>query len=504
MGLQTTAVAVPGTRSSSSGWPVSRGYAWIVFALSFGLLLSDYMSRQVLNAVFPMLKDEWLLTDARLGSLSGVVALMVGVLAFPLSLVADRWGRVKSLLFAAVTWSLATLGCALAANYDQMFLARLLVGVGEAAYGSVGIAVVLSVFPIVLRATLSGAFIAGGAFGSVLGVSIGGAVAQQFGWRWAFGAMGLFGLVLAAVYGVVVTEKRLRPRAEADTADDADGAGTPAAEAAAPRAALRALLPRLFSSVSVISAYVGSGLQLFIAGSLISWLPSFFNRYYDLPTAKAGAAAGVFVLIIGIGMVLGGMASDRISKVVPIRKWDVALTCSLGSLLLLMTAFRLPTGPLQLITLAAGALLTAGSAGPAAAMVANLTPVAISATAFATLTLANSLLGLAPGPAVTGALADRTGLLGALRIVPLVALAAAVAFLIGRRRYDRDLLRITGLARATAPTDAEPGPTGTETADTEPADAEPADQEAPAAEAAAETATDLDRTAGQKEAETTA
>ncbi|MER5598367.1 MFS transporter [Streptomyces sp. NPDC002265] len=456
MGLQTTAVAVPGTSSSSSGWPVSRGYAWIVFALSFGLLLSDYMSRQVLNAVFPMLKDEWLLTDARLGSLSGIVALMVGVLAFPLSLVADRWGRVKSLLFAAVTWSLATLGCALAANYDQMFLARLFVGVGEAAYGSVGIAVVLSVFPIVLRATLSGAFIAGGAFGSVLGVSIGGTVAQQFGWRWAFGAMGLFGLVLAAVYGVVVTEKRLRPRAAADPDGDPDDAGTPAAaEATAPRAALRALLPRLFSSVSVISAYVGSGLQLFTAGALISWLPSFFNRYYDLPTAKAGSAAGVFILVIGVGMVLGGMASDRISKLVPIRKWDVALTCSLGSLLLLMTAFRLPTGPLQLIALAAGALLTAGSAGPAAAMVANLTPVAISATAFATLTLANSLLGLAPGPAITGAIADRTGLLGALRIVPLVALAAAVAFLIGRRWYDRDLLRITGLAEAAPAKEAE-------------------------------------------------
>ncbi|MPY35516.1 MFS transporter [Streptomyces adustus] len=454
MGLQTTAVAVPGTSSSSSGWPVSRGYAWIVFALSFGLLLSDYMSRQVLNAVFPMLKDDWLLSDARLGSLSGVVALMVGLLTFPLSLVADRWGRVRSLLFAAVTWSLATLGCALAANYGQMFTARLIVGVGEAAYGSVGIAVVLSVFPIAMRATLSGAFIAGGAFGSVLGVSIGGAVADQFGWRWAFGAMGLFGLLLAAVYGIVVTEKRLRPRADTDADTDTDTAETAdAAEdtEAAPPARLRALLPRLFSSVSVISAYVGSGLQLFTAGSLISWLPSYFNRYYDLPTAKAGAAAGVFILLIGVGMVLGGIASDRISRTAPIRKWGVAIGCSLGSLVLLLAAFHLPTGPLQLALLAAGALLTAGSAGPAAAMVANLTPVAISATAFATLTLANSLLGLAPGPSVTGALADRMGLLGALRIVPFVALAATVAFLIGRRWYDRDLLRITGIAPVAEP-----------------------------------------------------
>ncbi|MET7981988.1 MULTISPECIES: MFS transporter [unclassified Streptomyces] len=446
MELHTTAGPVPETdTTASSGWPVSRRYAWVVFALSFGLLLSDYMSRQVLNAVFPMLKSEWLLSDARLGTLSSVVALMVGLLTFPMSLMADRWGRVRSLLLAAALWSVATLGCAVSASYGQMFVGRLFVGIGEAAYGSVGIAVVLSIFPIGLRATLSGAFIAGGAFGSVLGVSIGGAVAQHLGWRWAFGIMGVFGLVLAAVYGLVVTEKKLVPEAASTDADPDPG----------PRDRLRALLPRLFSSVSVISAYVGSGLQLFIAASLMAWLPSYFNRYYDMPTAKAGATAGIFILVIGIGMIGGGIASDRISRAFPIRKWAVAIACSLGSLALLMTAFRLPTGALQLAVLAAGALLSAGTAGPATAMVANLTPTSISATAFATLTLANSLLGLAPGPAVTGALADHMGLLGALRIIPLTALAATVAFLIGRHFYERDLRRPTsGPAPAAEPEDA--------------------------------------------------
>ncbi|MFE1311428.1 MFS transporter [Streptomyces sp. NPDC058755] len=409
-----------------------RRYAWAVFALSFGLLLSDYMSRQVLNAVFPMLKAEWLLSDASLGSLSGIVALAVGVLTFPMSLMADRWGRVRSLLVAATMWSLATLGCAVSANYGEMFVGRLFVGIGEAAYGSVGIAVVLSIFPVALRATLSGAFVAGGAFGSVLGVAVGGAVAQAAGWRWAFAAMGVFGLVLAAVYGAVVKESRLAPR----------GRPTGGEHGASARGHLRAHLPRLFSSVSVISAYVGSGLQLFIAGALLSWLPSFFNRYYDMAPAKAGGVAGGFAMIIGIGMILGGIASDRISSTTPIRKWAVAAGCSLGSLLLLTLAFQLPTGPAQLLALAAGSLLSAGSAGPAAAMVANLTPAAVAATAFATLTLANSLLGLAPGPAVTGALADRLGLLGALRIVPLVAVAATAAFLVGRHWYERDLLRL--------------------------------------------------------------
>ncbi|GAA3545042.1 MFS transporter [Streptomyces osmaniensis] len=445
MAFHTTEQSLPET-ASSSVWPVSRRYAWVVFALSFGLLLSDYMSRQVLNAVFPMLKAEWSLSDAELGSLSGVVALTVGVLAFPLSLLADRWGRVRSLVLAATVWSLATLGCAVSAGYGEMMLGRLFVGIGEAAYGSVGIAVVLSVFPAVLRATLSGAFIAGGAFGSVLGVSIGGAVADAFGWRWAFGVMGVFGLVLAACYGAVVTEKRLRPRAETaeDTVTDGVRHKAPSTdEVTAPRSQLRALLPRLFSSVSVIGAYVGSGLQLFIAGALIAWLPSYFDRYYHLPTAQAGATAGVFALIIGLGMIGGGVVSDRISKTRPLRKWSVAIACSLGSLVLLLTAFHLPAGSLQIMALAAGALLAAGTAGPAAAMVANLTPAAIAATAFATLTLANSLLGLAPGPAVTGLLADRTSLLDALQVVPLIALGATAAFVIGRHHYERDLCRFT-------------------------------------------------------------
>ncbi|MEU9860593.1 MFS transporter [Streptomyces sp. NPDC047971] len=411
---------------------MSRSYAWVVFTLSFGLLLSDYMSRQVLNAVFPMLKADWLLSDARLGSLSGVVALMVGLLTFPLSLLADRWGRVRSLVIAAAMWSLATLGCAVAASYGQMFTGRLLVGIGEAAYGSVGIAVVLSVFPPALRATLSGAFIAGGAFGSVLGISLGGAVAEAYGWRWAFGVMGVLGLVLAGVYAVVVTEKRLAPRTEA-AEDGAAGTGE----------RLRVLLPRLFSSVSVVSAYIGSGLQLFVAGALIAWLPSYFDRYYGMPTAKAGATAGLFALVIGVGMIAGGFASDRFSRRDPILTWSVAICCSVGSLVLLTAAFRLPAGPAQLLVLALGALLCAGTAGPGAAMVANLTPAAIAATAFATLTLAQSLLGLAPGPAVTGMLADRFGLLGALRLVPLVALAATAAFLVGRRWYARDLRRLT-------------------------------------------------------------
>ena len=167
------------------------------------------MSRQVLSAVFPFLKLEWALTDTQLGGLVSVVSLTVAVLAVPLSLLGDRWGRVKSIVLMASIWSLATLGSAIAANYEQLMLARVFIGVGEAAYGSVGLAVVLAVFPVYRRASLTGAFLAGGSFGSVLGVALGGALAVQFGWRWSFAAMAIVGLVLVVLYRLFISDKKL-------------------------------------------------------------------------------------------------------------------------------------------------------------------------------------------------------------------------------------------------------------------------------------------------------
>jgi MFS family permease len=344
---------------------------------------------------------------------------------------------VRSLILMAGLWSLATLGCAFATSYGEMLIARAFVGLGEAAYGSVGIALILSIFPLHMRSTLTGAFMAGGAFGSVLGMALGGFVAVHFGWRASFGAMACFGIVLVAAYRLVVSEKRLVAR-------HADGS---AAESN-PRdviTSFRALVAGLFSTISVVCAYVGSGLQLFIMGAVIAWMPSFLNRYYALPADKAAAGAAVFVLLGGIGMVACGIVTDRVCRTTPSRKWMTAIAYCLISFTLLSIGFRLDAGALQLVLLGAGILVVAGTSGPAGAMVANLTPASIHASAFATLTLANNLLGLAPGPLVTGFIADRVGLLGALQVIPLVSLAATVAFAIGRSRYARDLRRIDAL-----------------------------------------------------------
>lgn len=401
-------------------------YGWIVFALSFGLLISDYMARQVLNAVFPLLKAEWALSDTELGWLSGVVALMVGLLTLPLSLAADRWGRVRSLALMAALWSLATLFCAAAASYEQMLFGRIMVGVGEAAYGSVGIAVVISVFPQRLRATLSAAFMAGGLFGQVLGVAIGGEIAASHGWRTAFAVIGIGGLALAILYPIVVREKRIAAIAG------------PAAAPARSRAPLRAL----FANRSVRLAYLASGTQLFAAGALPAWLPSYFNRYYAMPVDAAGRMAAIFLLICGCGMVLCGIASDRAAQGRSDRKILLAAGYGFGSAVALTLALMLPPGLPQLLLLGIAMFLVAGTTGPAGAMVANLTPAALHGSAFATLTLAHNLLGLAPGPILTGRIADATGLLDALRILPAAAVIAALLFLAARRSYLADLDRV--------------------------------------------------------------
>lgn len=403
---------------------VPRAYAWVIFALTFGLLISDYMSRQVLNAVFPLLKSEWLLSDYQLGLLSSIVALMVGLLTFPLSLLADRWGRVKSLAIMATLWSVATLGCALAQDYNQMFLSRFFVGVGEAAYGSVGIAVVLSVFPKHLRATLSGAFMAGGMFGSVLGVGLGGVLATHFGWRGAFAGMALFGLTLAFIYPLIVREKRISPPRT-----------TPQRSPNANKQQLRTL----FNSRSVLCAYLGSGLQFFVAGSMMVWMPSYLNRYYDMGTDKAGAFAAIVLLCCGVGMILCGILSDRLFVGSPSRKISLAIAYCVGSCSILSLAFSVPAGPLQLGLICFGMLFAAGTSGPASAMVANLTHPSVHATAFATLTLANNLLGLAPGPFITGQISDHIGLQASFQLVPLISLVAAAVFFYARHTYLRDM-----------------------------------------------------------------
>src|SRR6201989_1780600 len=164
----------------------ARRYAWTVFGILFALMVMDYVDRQVVVSMFPHLKGQWNLSDGKLGALVSIVSITVAIGTLPLSLVADRWSRVKSIFLMALVWSLATIACAFAQSYGQLLAARSVVGLGEAAYGTVGAALLDTLFPPRMRSTVLGAFFAAGMFGSVLGVMLGGFIAERWGWQAGF------------------------------------------------------------------------------------------------------------------------------------------------------------------------------------------------------------------------------------------------------------------------------------------------------------------------------
>ncbi|MET4610393.1 MFS family permease [Rhodococcus sp. PvR044] len=424
---------VPGAGNRSTIYP------WVVFALILGLMMSDYMSRQVLSSVFPVLKAEWHLSDSQLAGLTSVVALTVGVLALPISLLADRWGRVRSVVVMAGMWSAATILCAAAGNYAQLFGARFLIGFGEAAYASVGMAVILGVFSPRLHASLSGSVIGAGFLGSVVGVALGGILADRLGWRGAFLIMAAFGLCLVILFRILVNEQRL-----ARHAADQQIPGTRAPGNG------RAPISSLFTNASLTCAYVGAGMQFFVAGVLLAWLPSYFNRYHDMAAADAGLAASVFVLLIGAGTVLCGIAADRIGRRRPERRWSAAIAYGAISMVCLMIGFQLDNGPAQLTLIGIGAFFCSGFTGATTAVVASLSHPSIQASAFGVGTLANNVFGLALGPLVVGMMSDRLGLLGALQWVPLASVLSIVVLVLGVRLYPAGLRKLASVALKTS------------------------------------------------------
>lgn len=137
---------------------MTRRYAWGVFAMAFALMMSDYLSRQLIVSLFPHLKQEWGLSDAQLGGLVSVASVTIALGTFPIALLADRWSRGKSIALMGSIWSLATLSAAFTHNYGQLFAARAAVGLGEAGYAPAG-ALLSRRFPERLRATVFGALL---------------------------------------------------------------------------------------------------------------------------------------------------------------------------------------------------------------------------------------------------------------------------------------------------------------------------------------------------------
>ena len=418
--------AAPAQETSGS---VPRAYAFYVFFLCFTLMLLDYMARQVVAAMFPVLKGLWRLSDARLGALVSVVSLAVGVLSVPLAVVADRHSRVKAIAIMAIVWSAATAAGALARSYEQLLVTRFFVGAGEAAYGAAAASLLASVFPGRHHGAAIGSFMSAALFGSVLGVVVGGAMGSRFGWQSGLWLVGLPGLVLAALFFFL--------------REPGVAASVPTTRGGARRVGFRQGVGEMFRSRSILAAYVANGVLVFVTGTMTAWLPTFFHRVHGLSLERASMRAALAILAAGAGSALCGFLVDRLALRDRRALFFGSAVIAAGTAILLGVAFRLPAGPLQYGFILLGSLGLAGTQGPMMSVIASLVHPGVRSTALAILAVVQNVVGLAAGSLITGILSDRLGIAGALAFVPLMACVSTAAYLVGARSYRRELQSVT-------------------------------------------------------------
>ncbi len=409
---------------------VSRPRAWFAFAMTFALMLFDYIDRQVIVSLFPHLKEAWSLSDKQLGALVSIISIVVALGGLPVALLADRISRVKSVAVMAAVWSVATISCMFTRNYSQLFAARALVGVGESGYGSVGAALIASLFPKRMRSMLLGAFFAAGSIGAVLGVMLGGVIAQRWGWQAAFGVVGFPGLALALLYLLVPDYKTVGLTSRVNKAKES------------PWNFIRHVASALSDSRTVWWTCVGAAFQLIVVSTVWAWLPSYFNRFHGAAPDIAAKQAALIVLCGALGAFVWGLVVDRAAARRPRNKPLVVAFLCVATLLVFVAAFTvaMPASQ-QFLLIAFGGFLMTCTVGPAAGIVLDVVHPGVRSTGAALLSLFQNMFGLAVGPFVGGAISDALGLQTALAVMPAFGLVATTCFLLAARQYESDLHR---------------------------------------------------------------
>lgn len=408
---------------SEHGYLVPKPQAWFAFTLSFLLMMFDFVDRQIVVSMFPYLKAEWSLSDRELGALISIVSVTIALGTLPLSLLVDGWSRVKGVAMMATVWSLATIACGFAGSYRALLVARGFIGLGEAGYGPAAGAILSSVFPTRMRATIIGGFLAAASFGSVLGVVLGGIISAHWGWKAAFGVVGFPGLILATLY-LFVCDYR-----------------APELAAAAPTKLhkARTIVFELFRARSGVAAYFAGALQLITTSTILAWLPSFFNRVYGVQPDRAGIWAAGIIICATAGVVFWSIVADRLAQRDVRWRMLTSAGCCLATLAVFATAFgALTAGPLQIGVIALGAFLMGSTTGPVPAVAIDVVHPALRSTAGSMVAIVQNLFGLGIGPLITGALSDKLGLQTAMAIVPLSCALAAIVLVIGSRFYPHD------------------------------------------------------------------
>jgi MFS transporter, Spinster family, sphingosine-1-phosphate transporter len=410
-------------------WLVSKGYAWFVFAMLYVLYLFDFIDRQVISSLFPYLKKEWALSDAQLGMLVSIVNISISVVVFPVSLLIDRWSRKKSLAIMGIFWSLSTVACAFTRNFGQLFISRMFIGTGEGGYGSAAAPLCTAFFPEKRRATVLGLLNSGAFIGGIIGVLVGGYIAVNWGWRYAFGIVGLPGFLISIGFFFIRDYKTVA----LEKTDQTSKKKT--------KMTRKEIVREFSGRPSLIFTYFGTAAALIFTGTILNWAPTFFNRVYGLPMDKAGIRAAGLMVVTAIGMMLGGYVVDKWKA-----KWSKAALIgpALFCLFTVVTnvyGFSIQKGPLQFLLILLGSLTVGAIMGPIYSVIQTVVHPGLRGIAASINVLVINILGLAVGPILTGMLSDKFEIQKAMAIMALIPLVAVVLFFLGSFFYDRDVAK---------------------------------------------------------------
>lgn len=276
--------------------PAVRNYALGVLVVVYTF---NFIDRQILSILLEPIKQDLGLSDSALGMLTGFAfALFYATLGIPIARFADRSNRRNLIAWALAIWSAMTAVSGLAQNFWHLLLARIGVGVGEAGCSPPAHSMLADYFPTENRATALGIYSLGIPFGILFGFIAGGWLNEFFGWRVAFFIVGVPGLLLAILVRFTLREPP-RGMAEGRVADEE-------------QPTIMETFRFLWSKRSFRHMAVGGGLTAFVGYGVITWVPSFLIRSYDMNTGDVGTYLGLILGIPGgIGIALGGYLADR-------------------------------------------------------------------------------------------------------------------------------------------------------------------------------------------------
>lgn len=276
--------------------------------LTLGVLLVVYifnfLDRQVVAILAEPIARELNLSDTEIGLLTGLAfALLYTALGIPIARFADRprTNRVTVIAVSVAVWSAFTAMCGMAQNFTHLLLARVGVGIGEAGCTPPAHSLITDKAPPERRARAFAIYQLGPPLGGLIGMVMGGVLADSLGWREAFVVVGVPGVVLAGIVALVLRD----PRKQATDNGTAGVAGPPAMSTGD---AMRAILASRAMRRLLVTAAFGS----FAGYGVLIWATIFFQRSHGLTAGETGIWFGlVNGIASALGVWIGGQIGDR-------------------------------------------------------------------------------------------------------------------------------------------------------------------------------------------------